>query len=74
MYKMFVEQVNDGETVFEKILSFNGRDELQEAQNESITNWIDMQGKYARITTEPDGGLILKVNGTSDREIWKRIS
>ncbi len=74
MFKMFVEQVNDGETVFEKVLDFTSRDELQEAQNEAITNWIDMQGKYARITTEPDGGLILKVNGTSDSEIWKRIT
>lgn len=74
MYKMYVEQVNDGETVFEKTLSFKSRDELQEAQNEAITAWIDMQGKYARISTGSDLSLSLKVSGSSDREIWTRIS
>ena len=74
MSKMFVEQVCDGETIFEKHLSFKTRDELQEAENEAITNWIDIQGKYARIYTEKDGSLSLKVSGSSDREIWTRIS
>ena len=74
MFKMFIEQVVDNETLVEVIQTYNDRDELQQAQNDSIANWIDIQGKYARITTEPDGGLILKVHGNSDREIWKRIS
>ena len=74
MYKVFVERVTDGKTVFEKILDFKDRDSLQEAQNEAIVNWINIQGKYARIAALTDGSLAMKVHGNLDREIWKIIS
>lgn len=72
--KVYVEQVNDGKVVFEKLLDFKDRDALQEAQNEAIANWIDMQGDYTRIISDTDGNLTLKCRGTTAREIWMRVT
>lgn len=71
-------QIIDGEVVFDSVKTYHSEKKFEDARQESIDNWEDMQGDYGEI--ECYGRvcglgmcLELTVPGSDDCEEWECI-